>query len=172
MSNKAILVVGTSRLDGNTWGVLAGVNKDANLPTVDLAKLDISYFDYNSQNLGDDFIPTIRNLLEFGTIGLVSPVYWYTVSAQMKTFLDRFADLLGPHKELGRRLRGKRLFLLATGTTEESMPSCMDETIKLTAQYLGMEYVGSHYVRVLKDLVFDPESISRARDFVESRIRI
>jgi hypothetical protein len=90
----------------------------------------------------------------------------------MKTFLDRFSDLLGPHKELGRQLRGKRLFLLATGNTEESMPISMDETIRLTAQYLGMEYVGSHYIRVVEDLVFDPESISRARDFLKSQIRI
>ncbi len=172
MSNGAILVVGTSRSDGNTWGVLAGANQSTNFPTVDLAKLNISYFDYNARNLDDDFIPTIRKILSYGAIGLVSPVYWYTVSAQMKTFLDRFSDLLGPHKELGRQLRGKRLFLLATGNTEESMPISMDETIRLTAKYLGMDYVGSHYIRVVEDSVFDPESISRARDFLKSQIRI
>jgi multimeric flavodoxin WrbA len=172
MSNNAILIIGSSRLDGNTWGVLEGANKNINFPTIDLAKLDISYFDYNAHNLDDDFIPTIQKMLNYDSIGLVSPVYWYTVSAQMKTFLDRFADLLGPYKELGRQLRGKRLFLLATGTTEENMPNCMDETIRLTAQYLGMEYSGSHYVRVFEDLVFDPESISRAQDFLKSQIKL
>lgn len=169
VSNNTMLVVGTSRRDGNTWRVLSGANKQSAFPIVDLADLKISYFDYNSKKADDDFIPTIRRILQFKTIGLVSPVYWYSVSAQMKTFIDRFADLLGQHKELGRQLRGKGLFLLATGSSEEELPNCMEEMIQRTAKYLGMQYLGSHYVRVVEDLDVNPESILGAREFLESR---
>jgi len=172
MAKKAALVIGTSRNDGNTWGVLRAANERLALPVFSLGDLSISYFDYNSQNLNDDYIPTMEKLVECDVIGLVSPVYWYTVSAQMKTFLDRFSDLLGPRKDLGRKLRGKEIFLLATGNTEEVLPECMDQTIRLTANYLGMKYKGAHYTRIVEDLVFTPEILSQAREFVESKCGI
>ncbi len=169
MTTKAALVIGTSRQDGNTWRVLQAANKDLQLPIFDLSALNISYFDYDSKNLDDDFIPTIEKLLDYDTIGLISPLYWYTVSAQMKTFIDRFSDLLGPRKDLGRRLRGKRLFLMATGS-DESLPECMEQTIHLTANYLGMEFLGAHYSCVEHDLILAPDTVERAKHFLESTL--
>lgn len=168
MTTKAALVIGTSRNDGNTWRVLQAANQGLQLPIFDISSLKISYFDYSSKNLNDDFIPTIEKLVEFDTIGLISPVYWYTVSAQMKTFLDRFSDLLGPRRDLGRLLRGKRLFLMATGSTDESLPQCMDQTIRLTATYLGMRYEGAHYSRIEQDLTIPTEILDKAKRFLES----
>jgi multimeric flavodoxin WrbA len=118
MNSKAALVIGTSRPDGNTWRVLRGANEGVKLPILDLACMRISYFDYRHATQGDDFITIVEKLLQFDTIGLVTPVYWYSVSAQMKTFIDRLSDLLGPRKDLGRHLRGKRLFLMATGSSK------------------------------------------------------
>jgi hypothetical protein len=73
---NAALVIGTSRQDGNTWGLLRAANERLGLPVFNLADLSISYFDYDSRNLNDDFIPTIEKLIGFETIGLISPVYW------------------------------------------------------------------------------------------------
>jgi multimeric flavodoxin WrbA len=87
MAGSAALVIGTSRHDGNTWKILRAANEHLQLPVFDLSALRISYFDYTYTNLGDGFIPTIEKLLEHETIGLVSPVYWYSVSAQIKTFI-------------------------------------------------------------------------------------
>lgn len=170
MTAKAALVIGTSRHDGNTWRVLRAANARFNLPIFDLAALRISYFDYDSQNLADDFIPTIEKLLAFDTIGLISPVYWYSVSAQMKTFIDRVSDLLGPRKDLGRQLRGKRLFLMATGSSEGPIPECMDQMVRLTAEYLGMRYEGSHYSNVTTDLVLTDDVIAQAERFLKSKV--
>jgi len=38
---------------------------------------------------------------------LATPLYWYSVSAQAKTFLDRLSDLLVFRKDLGQALRGR-----------------------------------------------------------------
>ena len=92
MHSKAALDIGTSRPDGNTWRVLRGANEGVKLPILDLACMRISYFDYRHANLGDDFITIVEKLLQFDTIGLVTPVYWYSVRAQMKTFIDRSID--------------------------------------------------------------------------------
>lgn len=168
MAEGTILVVGTSRRDGNTYGLVQRANKGVGFPVVDVSELRISFFDYHARNLEDDFIPTIEKLLRYDTIGLVSPVYWYSLSAQLKTFIDRFADLLGPRKDLGRQLKGKRLFLLATGSTDEQLPSCMEEMVRLTAGYMEMEYLGAHYARFLRELDFKPETVAGAARFLAS----
>jgi multimeric flavodoxin WrbA len=170
MAPSAALVIGTSRHDGNTWSILRAANERLNLPVFDLSSLRISYFDYTAANLDDDFIPTIERLLEYESIGLVSPVYWYSVSAQMKTFIDRPIDLLGPRKDLGRKLRGKRLFLMAKGSTETSLPECTEQMIRLTAEYLGMKYEGAHYSHVEHDVASNAQIGQHAKQFLESKV--
>jgi multimeric flavodoxin WrbA len=167
MTTSLAFIIGTSRADGNTWHLVDAVNKDIRAEVFDLSQLDISYFDYQHRNLSDDFVKTIEELLQFETFGFVSPMYWYTVSAQMKTFIDRLSDLLGPRKDLGRRLRGKRTFLLATGSTEERLTAGMEEPIKLTSSYLGMNYRGAFYARFVDDLQTDPQTLRGATDFVK-----
>jgi multimeric flavodoxin WrbA len=170
MINSTALVIGTSRPDGNTWKVLHAANGKVKLPVFNLATLRISPFDYNYRNLEDDFIPTIEKLVEFDTIGFVSPVYWYSVSSQMKIFIDRFSDLLGPRKDLGRKLRGKRLFLMANGSTDPSVPESMEQMIKLTSEYLGMRYIGSHYSLIPEDAALSPQILEQAALFLEGVI--
>lgn len=86
----------------------------------------------------------------------------------MKTFIDRFSDLLGPRKDLGRQLRGKRIFLMATGYSER-FSDCMNQMIQLTSNYLGMKYEGFHYSRVLEDLIISSDVLHEARIFLESK---
>jgi len=66
-----------------------------------------------------------------------------------------------------RQLKGKRLFLLATGSTDEQLPSCMEEMVRLTAGYMKMEYLGPHYARFEKELDFEPETVAAAVCFLE-----
>jgi multimeric flavodoxin WrbA len=167
MANKTALVIGTSRRNGNTWKVMLAANAKLGLPVFDLADLKISYFDYDARNLNDDFIPTMEKLIEFDTIGLVSPVYWYSVSAQMKTFIDRLSDLLGSRKDLGRKLRGKSLFLMANGSTDQSIPASMEGMVRLTAEYLGMKYLGSHYSLISQESDLSPDLLDQAALFLE-----
>jgi multimeric flavodoxin WrbA len=166
MTNRIAFVIGTSRSDGNTWHLLNHVNKGLGAKVVDLSLLNISYFDYQHRNISDDFIKTIEELLEVEILGFVSPMYWYTVSAQLKTFIDRLSDLLGPRKELGRKLKGKQTFLLATGQTEKRLTVGMEEPIKLTSDYLGMHYRGAFYARFTDDREIAPELLNEATDFV------
>jgi hypothetical protein len=76
VARRAAIVIGTSRHAGNTWSRLRAANERLQLPVFDLAALSISYFDETHANIDDHFIPTIERLLEYDTIGLISPVYW------------------------------------------------------------------------------------------------
>lgn len=171
ITKEVVFILGTSRQDGNTRRLLDHMNREPKAPIVDLAERKISYFDYEGRNLDDDFIPTIEALQDFSRIGFVSPLYWYTVSAQLKVFLDRLSDLLGPRKDLGRRLRGKETFLIATGNTETQITSGMEEVIERTSEYLGMRYQGAFYGYVPNDLVLEPELLQNATEFMNRILR-
>lgn len=168
MSDKIAYILGTSRNNGNTRLLLEAFIESCPGKVVDLSRLEISYFDYEHKNQGNDYLKTIESLLGCHVIGIISPMYWYSVSAQMKTFIDRLSDLLSIRKDLGKALSGKKLFLAATESTEGELPNCMIEQIKLTADYMDMEFVGSFYARFLADLEITEGDKKRAGEFIKS----
>jgi hypothetical protein len=62
-----------------------------------------------------DFLYVIEKMIEHDIIVFVSPVYWYSVSAELKVFIDRFSDLLTVHKSTGKKLKGKNIYLMTQG---------------------------------------------------------
>ena len=144
--NKAIIILGSSRSYGNTRKVVDQIIGKCDIPLVDLNTLNIKPYDYEYLNQADDFIPLIERIVEFNTIVLATPVYWYTMSALMKIFIDRISDLLDIRKDLGRKLRGKKLFVIASFGT--SLPKGFVDTFEQTCQYLDIEYLGTSFVYV------------------------
>ena len=72
---------------------------------LDLQSLQFTDYDYQSRNSDDDFLPTVKNIVNtYEHIILATPVYWYTMSAIMKRFLDRISDCLRTEKDTGRKL--------------------------------------------------------------------
>ncbi|MCR9717732.1 NAD(P)H-dependent oxidoreductase [Vibrio parahaemolyticus] len=76
-----------------------------------------------------------------------SPVYWYSMSAQLKVFFDRLSDLLTIEKELGRKLKGKSISVLSTGYNLD-LPACFVQPFELTASYMQLEFKGCEYLAV------------------------
>jgi len=66
------------------------------------------------------------------------------MSTQHKIFFDRFSDLLTVRKDLGRKLRGKKLFVISS--FGESYPKGFEDTFEQICEYLGMEYLGSSFI--------------------------
>jgi hypothetical protein len=65
----------------------------------------------------------------------------------MKVFLDRFTDLITSHKQVGRQLAGKPLFLLVSGADAE-LPAGFLVPFRQTAAYFDMPFVASLYASV------------------------
>lgn len=111
---------------------------------MDLNDYSIGHFDYAHANKEDDFISLMRDLLgtqEYDTIVFATPVYWYAMSGVMKVFFDRITDLLTIEKELGRKLRGKKMAVITAsggGNLGEQFWLPFSET----STYLGMEFKG------------------------------
>ncbi|HJK86181.1 MAG TPA: NAD(P)H-dependent oxidoreductase [Candidatus Megaira endosymbiont of Nemacystus decipiens] len=114
ISNKHIIIFGSSRSHGNTRKIIDEITRDHSLPFIDLNDFEITPFDYEHRNKGDDFIPLIEKIVNYDTMIIATPVYWYQMSTQHKIFFDRFSDLLKIRKDLGRKLRGKNLFVISS----------------------------------------------------------
>ena len=155
MTKKPIIILGSSRSDGDTLQAVKAL-VGSNTPTiVDLLDLEISYYDYSYKNREDDFIPLAEKMVEHDPIILATPVYWYTMSAPMKTFVDRWSDLLAIRKDLGRRLANKELYVIAAYGNE--LPGGFEDAFLHTCTYLDMKYKGCFYYYTGKK----PEKLER-----------
>ncbi len=99
------VILGTSKSDGNTRNLVESFVDLSGAKLFDLSEFDISFYDYEHENRNDDFLPIVHELVGFDHIVFASPVYWYSMSAQLKVFFDRLSDLITIEKGLGRIYR-------------------------------------------------------------------
>lgn len=143
---KPIIIFGSSRSRGHTFDAVNLITKKLDDFTLyDLANYAVTDFDYNHNNRDDDFKIIIDELLKHETIILATPVYWYTMSASMKRFVDRLSDLLSINKDQGRLLRGKNLALITSYSIHPEGIDGFEPIFINTAKYLGMNYLGCYF---------------------------
>ncbi len=141
---KTLLILGSSRSNGNTRKVLDRLRNLHPCDLIDLNDWEFSYYDYEHKNRDDDFVKIVDQLLSYDILVFASPVYWYSMSAVMKTFFDRISDLLKIRKEKGRQLRGKTMLVISCNGDAEDFPS-FATPFQLSADYLGMQYAGYYH---------------------------
>ena len=90
MPKKIAILIGSSNNTGNTASLVDDIANKINATIFDLKDYQISPFDYEHQNINDDFLGLVKELIQYDQIIFASPVYWYTMSAQMKVFLTAF----------------------------------------------------------------------------------
>jgi multimeric flavodoxin WrbA len=141
--SSVIALFSSSRRNGNTGQFMDRIATELDIEVVDLATKRISAYDYEHRNRDDDFEPLMTRILGFERVIFASPVYWYSVSPQMKVFLDRIADFLELPDLLsqGRRLRGKAAYVVCTSVYTEAPKSFLEAFID-TFDYLGMKFAG------------------------------
>jgi len=142
MEGKKVIILGSSRKNGNTTRIVNEISKETEIDIIDLSDYNISYYDYESKNREDDFLPLIKGIIEkYDTLIFATPIYWYNMSGIMKVFFDRISDLIRIEKETGRKLRGKKFGVISNSHDNEIEESFYIPFIK-SADYLGMEYLG------------------------------
>jgi multimeric flavodoxin WrbA len=149
---RAIIVVGTARANGNTAFAAQRLlsNLGLDVAILDLASLELDGFRYGGTADRDGFKDAIREVLKYRHVVFATPVYWYAMSGVLKAFVDRLTDLLQePNKELGRELAGRDAWLLATGT-DPRLPAGFTAPFALTAGYFGLRWRRGYYVRSIQ----------------------
>ncbi|MFZ0565396.1 MAG: NAD(P)H-dependent oxidoreductase [Chlamydiales bacterium] len=164
MGSNPIIILGSSRSKGDTHTAVQMIVREIPVPIIDLNKLNISYYDYDNRNRNDDFISLAEQMVEHSPIILATPVYWYSMSAIMKTFIDRWSDLIGFRKDLGRRLAGKKLFLITSYGT--ILPKGFEDPFSQTCSYLEMLYGGCFYFYSGKDEKLIKQNEAASKNFI------
>jgi multimeric flavodoxin WrbA len=144
---STIALFSSSRRLGNTGQLIDRIALQLNIEVVDLTSLRISSYDYGHLNRNDDFEPLMNRVLGHDQIVFATPIYWYAVSPAMKVFLDRISDFLELPDLLseGRRLRGKKAYVVCTSTSNEPSMAFID-AFRETFDYLGMLFGGVIHV--------------------------
>ena len=163
---KTAIILGTSRENGNTHKLVELYRGYKCADVFSLDDYSISFYDYEHKNIGDDFLSLVEQLLKYDNLIFASPVYWYSMSAQMKVFFDRLSDLLTIDKQLGRKIKGKTCSVLATGVDVKA-PLCFEQPFILTVNYLGMNYQKMLYCSCVDDFV-EKEHSEKFHEFINA----
>jgi multimeric flavodoxin WrbA len=95
--------------------------------------------------LKDDMTPLYSKLRKADGIVIATPVYWFTVSAQTKLFMDRWYAMGGG---AGYPFKGKRFGIVLTYADEDPFSSGAVNALRTFEDalgYLGAEIVGMIY---------------------------
>ena len=140
---EVVIIVGSSRKDGDTANLTKQLIEKSNWDLINLNDFEFSYFDYKHENRNDGYLTLLRKIIEkYDILIFATPVYWYSMSGIMKVFFDRLTDLLTIKKELGRKLRGKKMAVISC-SNGENLGEYFWLPFSESAQYLGMEYIGN-----------------------------
>jgi multimeric flavodoxin WrbA len=134
----AVIVMGSPRKNGNSIAlaenVAAGIEAaGGNVKRFYLHDMDIKPCDACMACRGassaeciidDDMQQLYPDLRQTDALVIASPIYWYTVNAQTKLFMDRCYALGGPQ---GNALRGKRIGIVLTyGDSDPFNSGCVN----------------------------------------------
>jgi len=151
---KIIIIKGSSRKNGNTYKVVDVLLERHTATYIDLQDYQISYYDYDHKNSEDDFLTIAEKMAKHDIIIFATPIYWYAMSAIMKTFFDRLSDLLTIRKELGRALKGKTMYAIACSSDETAYEGFF-LPFERTAEYLEMKWGGGIHTWMVEEKVPD-----------------
>ena len=140
-----LVILGSARTDSDTLKAVKKLCPVTDYNLVDLCEKRVGHYSYDhSRNDGDDFLAIVQQMQTAETIIFATPVYWYAMSGIMKVFFDRLTELLSTYKAIGKSLKGKRVYLISSGSDPE-LPPGFETPFKLTCEYFQMNYVGALY---------------------------
>ena len=155
MGKSVLIVKGSPRINGNSASlaeqVLVGAKgAGAEVEAINIAEMDIRPCDAcdvcRENHAGciveDDMQALYPKLIAADVIVLAFPIYFFTINAQMKLFLDRWYAL---ENEQGYLIRGKQLALVFVyGDTDLYTSGGINaiHTFEALSRYIGIEIAG------------------------------
>jgi len=119
----ALAILGSAPGDVRMASLVRRLTAGLACEVVDLGAVSIAPFSPAQNYRPDSFLDLIARMAEAPVTVFATPVYWFSYSAVMKGFIDRFTDLQLTHRQLGGRLRGREFALLASGSEAELEPA-------------------------------------------------
>ncbi|MER5734469.1 MULTISPECIES: NAD(P)H-dependent oxidoreductase [unclassified Streptomyces] len=176
-----LFVLGSSRSGGNSELLAreAAAHLPADVPRhwVDLNELSLPDFrdgrhEEAGHRAGEAEERLLRATLEATDIVIVSPLYWYTLSAQTKRYLDYWSGWLNvPDSDFKQRMEGRTLWgVTAMAHDEHEVADGLTTALHHSAAYLRMRFGGVLLGTASRPgrIRADEQALLRARTFFES----
>lgn len=179
MTRRFLFVLGSARAEGNSE-LLARRAAEQLPPDVEQEWIDLTGHpvpDFEDLRHDTDHVrPTEGNVarlldatLAATDIVIVSPLYWYSVSAQTKRYLDYWSGWLRtPDLDFKATLAGRTLWgVTALAHTQEVVADPLVGTLHNSAAYMGMRFGGVLLGNGSKpgDVLNDEAALTRAKTF-------
>lgn len=165
---KYISILGSSRSDGHTRSILDIVNQKMGADMIDLKTKNIAYFDYdNAYPNNDEFIAVFEELLTYDVWIFGTPVYWYSMSAKLKTFFDRITDVLKFRKDLKDQLSAVSMAAISCGSADD-LNEGFFVPFESSAEYLGMGYLGDMHSWIDRNNIVSDEVKEKVLSFCDT----
>ncbi|MEU7467092.1 NAD(P)H-dependent oxidoreductase [Streptomyces sp. NPDC044984] len=179
MARRFLFVLGSARPDGNTE-LLARRAAEQLPPDVEQRWIDLTAHplpDFEDLRHDSDHVrPTEGDVallldatLAATDVVIASPLYWYSVSAQTKRYLDHWSGWLRtPGLDFKAAMAGRTLWgVTALAHEEPEVADPLVGTLNNSAAYLGMRFGGVLLGNGSKpgDVLKDAEALARAKTF-------
>ncbi|MFD7240855.1 flavodoxin family protein [Streptomyces massasporeus] len=179
MTRRFLFVLGSARAEGNSELLARRAAEqlppDVEQEWIDLTELPVPDFE-DLRHDSDHVRPTEGNVarlldatLAATDIVIVSPLYWYSVSAQTKRYLDYWSGWLRtPELDFKATLAGRTLWgVTALAHTQEVVADPLVGTLHNSAAYMGMRFGGVLLGNGSKpgDVLTDDAALTRAKTF-------
>src|SRR5690606_24994501 len=94
-NTQPLIIAGSALQDSTTRHFVLKVFTERDYRLINLLDYHIEPYSYDGTYTGEDeFAKIAAAMLDHNIITFATPVYWYTMSASMKTLFDRFTDLV------------------------------------------------------------------------------
>ena len=175
---KILLVMGSPRKDGNSATLAKQVATGAAA-----AGAEVESFYLHGMNIhpctacdacreerdkdcviDDDMETLYGKLRQADALVIASPIYWFTVSAQTKLFMDRWYALGGPGEEYAA-FAGKRIGIVLTYADVDPFTSGAVNALRTFQD--AFNYVGAQIVGMVYGSASEAGEIRKNRDLME-----
>ncbi|MEU2508868.1 NAD(P)H-dependent oxidoreductase [Streptomyces sp. NPDC007863] len=176
-----LFVLGSSRADGNSEILAreAAAHLPAGIPQrwVDLNRLDLPDFqdgrhETAAHQMGEVEADLLKATREATDIVIVSPLYWYTLSAQTKRYLDYWSGWLNlPDSDFKQRMAGRTLWgVTALSHEHHVVADGLTTALHNSAAYLRMRFGGVLLGTASRPgrIRADEQALIRAKTFFEN----
>jgi multimeric flavodoxin WrbA len=165
MTRKIVIINGSPREKGNSVLLAGEVARGASEKSAQVEVFNLQQFTITPCNacdacrkenargcvVNDDMQVLYPKLASADVIVIASPVYWFSVSAQTKLFIDRFYGL-GEHPN--NVLKGKKMAVVLTYADADPFISGAVNALRMYQdifRYVGAEFAGMVYGSAWKE---------------------
>ncbi|PNZ68919.1 flavodoxin family protein [Staphylococcus croceilyticus] len=173
------VLFGGSRPEGNTAQITKYALEGLDYNWIDLTQYqlnpvrDLRHEKEDIETYPDDYKEIIDKVLESDTVIFASPVYWYSISASLKAFIDHWSEtLIDPNYKDFKEKMAKidfRLILVGGDCPKVKAKPCITQ-MKYTLDFIGAELNG-YIVGTAErpgDIMKDTFALGRAKEWNET----